>query len=183
MTVALSVLAVSAAYAAGSDGILASFVAGIAFNALVDRKAEMEDENVQEAVSKLFTLPVFALTGTLLPWSGWAAQGWTLGLFALSVLALRRPLTLLVLAPLLGVKRRDAAFFGWFGPVGVAAIYYALHAQEMLHDPRTWSIISAAVTASVVLHGVSASIGASIDGRVTENAAAERPWEREGRSA
>ncbi|MGX9857637.1 cation:proton antiporter domain-containing protein (plasmid) [Limimaricola variabilis] len=128
MTVALSLLAVSVAHAVGSDGILASFAAGIAFNTLVDRKAEMEDENVQEAVSKLFTLPVFVLTGALLPWSDWAAQGWALGLFALAVLALRRPLTLLVLAPFMGVKRRDAVFFGWFGPVGVAAISYALHA-------------------------------------------------------
>lgn len=183
MTVALSLLAVSAAHAAGSDGILASFVAGIAFNTLVDRKAEMEDENVQEAVSKLFTLPVFVLTGALLPWSAWAAQGWTLGLFALGVLALRRPLTLLMLAPLMGVKRRDAVFLGWFGPVGVAAIYYALHAREMLHDPRTWTITSAAVTASVVLHGVTASIGVSIYGRIAGNAGAEGPWEREGGSA
>jgi len=165
MTVALSLLAGSAAHAVGSDGILASFAAGIAFNALVDRKAE----NVQEAVSKLFTLPVFVLTGALLPWSAWTAQGWALGLFALAILTLRRPLTLLVLAPFMGVKRRDAVFFGWFGPVGVAAIYYALHAQEMLHDPRTWTITSAAVTASVLLHGVTTSAGVFLYGRVAKD--------------
>ncbi|WPY96487.1 cation:proton antiporter (plasmid) [Limimaricola variabilis] len=153
----------------GSDGILASFAAGIAFNALVDRKAEMEDENVQEAMSKLFTLPVFVLTGALLPWSAWAAQGWTLGLFALAVLAHRRPLTLLVLAPFMGVKRRDAVFFGWFGPLGVAAIYYALYAREMLHDPRTWTITSAAVTASVLLHGMTASPGVILYGRLAKD--------------
>jgi len=66
----------------------------------------MADENVQEAVSKLFTLPVFVLTGALLlPWSDWAARGWALGLFALAVLALRRPLTLLVLASFSGMTR------------------------------------------------------------------------------
>jgi NhaP-type Na+/H+ or K+/H+ antiporter len=174
MTVALSLLAVSAAHAVGSDEILASFAAGIAFNALVDRKAEMEDENVQEAVSKLFTLPVFVLTGALLPWSAWAAQDWALGLFALTVLTLRHPLTFLVLAPFMGVKRRDAVFFGWFGPVGVAAIYYALHAQEKLHDPQAWTIISAAVTASVLLHGVTASPGVFLYAHVAKDTSKDR---------
>lgn len=165
MTVALSLLAVSAAHAMGSDGILAAFAAGLAFNALVDRSAEMEDENVQEAVSKLFALPVFVLTGTLLPWGAWAGQGWSLALFALAALVLRRPLTLLLLAPFMGMRRRDALFFGWFGPIGVAAIYYALHLREALHEPQIWHIAGAAVTASVLLHGITASPGVSLYGR------------------
>ena len=51
----------------GSDGIHVSFAAGILFNTLVDREAEMEGENIQEAVFKLFALPVLMLTGVLLP--------------------------------------------------------------------------------------------------------------------
>jgi sodium/hydrogen antiporter len=159
VTVALSLLALAAAHAVQSDGILAAFAAGIAFNALVDRQAEMEDENVQEAIAKLFTLPVFVLTGAMLPWGEWAKAGWPLVGFALAVLLLRRPLTLLLLAPFMRIKRRDAVFFGWFGPIGVAAIYYALHAREELHEPQLWVFASAVVALSVLLHGVSASWG------------------------
>jgi len=72
------------------------------------------------------------------------------------------------------VKRRDAVFFGWFGPVGVAAIYYALHAQEMLHDPRAWTITSAAVTASVLLHGVTASPGVFLYAHVAKEKGTSR---------
>ncbi|WP_282026245.1 cation:proton antiporter [Limimaricola cinnabarinus] len=165
LTVALALLAVAGAHAVGSDGILAAFAAGVAFNALVDRKAEMEDENVQEAVTKLFTLPIFVLAGALLPWSAWLEQGWALLAFALAVLSLRRPLAILLLVPFMGVRRRDALFFGWFGPVGVAAIYYALHAEETLHDPRIWTMASAVVVISVLLHGVTASPGVLLYGR------------------
>lgn len=173
LTVALALLAVAGAHAVGSDGILAAFAAGVAFNALVDRKAELEDENVQEAVSKLFTLPIFVLAGALLPWSAWLEQGWTLLVFALAVLVLRRPLAVLLLVPFMRVKRRDALFFSWFGPVGVAAIYYALHAEETLHDPRIWTMASAVVVVSVLLHGVTASPGVLLYGRRTSRARQE----------
>ncbi|MGK7753366.1 MULTISPECIES: cation:proton antiporter domain-containing protein [unclassified Roseovarius] len=165
LSVALALLAVAGAHAVGSDGILASFAAGVAFNTLVDREAELEDENVQEAVTKLFTLPVFVLTGALLPWNAWLDRGWTLLIFALAVLVLRRPLAILLLVPFLKITRRDAVFFGWFGPVGVAAIYYALHAEETLHDPRIWAMASAVVAVSVLLHGVTASPGVMLYGR------------------
>ena len=112
-----------------------------------------------------FTLPIFVLTGALLPWSAWLDPGWMLLAFALAVLALRQPLAILLLIPFLKIKQRDAMFFGWFGPVGVAAIYYALHAEETLHDPRIWAIASAVVVVSVLLHGVTASPGVLLYGR------------------
>ncbi|MEX3314315.1 cation:proton antiporter [Sulfitobacter sp. PS-8MA] len=165
VTVALSLLALGAAHAVQSDGILAAFAAGLAFNALVDRRAEIEDENVQEAIAKLFTLPVLVLTGSLLPWQDWAAEGWGLLVFALAVLILRRPLTLLLLAPMMRLARRDALFFGWFGPMGVAAIYYALHARDALQEPRIWVLASAVVALSVLLHGMTGSPGVYLYGR------------------
>lgn len=162
MTVALSLLAVAGARAIGSDGILAAFAAGLAFNAAVDRKAEMEDENVQEAIVKLFTLPVFVLMGTMLPWSEWAMRSWPFVLFCLAAVALRRPLTVLILAPFLGLPRRDDLFIGWFGPIGVAALYYALHAKEMLHDPELWVLASGVVTMSVLAHGITSGPGVQL---------------------
>jgi NhaP-type Na+/H+ or K+/H+ antiporter len=161
LTVALSLAAVSGAKLVGSDGILAAFAAGAAFNWAVSRKEDFEEENVQEAISKLFNLPVFVLFGAMLPWSDWSGLGWAgAGLIA-GVLLLRRPVTLAVLGPALGPKvpRKDRLFLAWFAPVGVAAIYYALHAAEKTGDPLVWPAVSLVVTASIAAHGVTAILG------------------------
>jgi NhaP-type Na+/H+ or K+/H+ antiporter len=52
----------------GSDGILAVFVAGIAFDMVVGGSVSAEEENVQEAVDRFFTIYIFVLLGLALPW-------------------------------------------------------------------------------------------------------------------
>jgi sodium/hydrogen antiporter len=167
LSIALAFFAVSAARLAGSDGILAAFAAGLALNATVDRSEELEDEKVQEAISKLFTLPVFVLFGALLPWGEWTALGWPAAGLAAAVLLLRRPLTVLLLGPVLGggLDRRDKWFLGWFGPVGVAAIYYALHGLERTGETVLWSSVSLVVAASVLVHGVTSGPGLKLFAR------------------
>lgn len=76
LSVALSLVVVAAAKLMGSDGILAAFAAGAAFNFGVDRGEEFEDQNVQEAISRLFNLPVFTLFGAMLPWQDWFGLDW-----------------------------------------------------------------------------------------------------------
>lgn len=158
-SVALSLLALGAAKLVGSDGIIAVFVAGIVLNLLVDRRREHQEENVQEATGKLFNLPIFVLLGVALPWQGWLELGWHGPALALLVLLLRRPLVVLVLAPLLRTRlqRADIAFLGWFGPVGVAALYYAMLAVRETGIEALWPAASLVVTASVVAHGISAA--------------------------
>lgn len=161
LSVALALLAVSAAKLAGSDGILASFAAGVAFNAMIDRAEEQQDENLQEAITRMFSMPVFVLLGVLLPWDGWFSLGWPALLLALAVLALRRPVTLALLSPVLGggLGRRDKLFLGWFGPIGVAAIYYALHAREETGQAIPWHAVSLVIVASILAHGASSGPG------------------------
>lgn len=161
LSVALSLVVVTVAKLLGSDGILAAFASGVAFNFGVDRSEDFEDQNVQEAIVKLFNLPVFVIFGAMLPWRAWFGLGWTALAFAVAILVLRRPLALLATgrwkAPRLA--REDAVFLGWFGPVGVAAIYYALHAEERLHDPAHWHVASLVVAVSVLAHGVTSAPG------------------------
>ena len=161
LTVALSLLSLSAAKLAGSDGILAAFAAGCAFNLTVDRQDDLEEQNVQETIAKLFSLPVFVVFGTMLPVEAWLSLGWPVLVAALGVVLLRRPLALASAAPLLGggLERRDIVFLGWFGPIGVAAIYYALHVQEQLGEPIIWHAASLVITLSFVLHGVTSGPG------------------------
>lgn len=161
VSVALSLLSLAAAALVGSDGILAAFAAGVAFAVALDRADDFAEENVQEAISKLFNLPVFVLLGVMLPWSGWTGFGWAGVIFAALLLLLRRPVVIAALGPLLGagLKRRDAVFLGWFAPVGIAALYYALHAMERTGDPVYWHATTLAIAASVLAHGVTATAG------------------------
>ncbi len=161
MSIALSFLVVAAVKLLGSDGILASFAAGAAFNAGIDRSEEFEEENIQEAISKLFNLPIFVIFGAMLPWREWVDLGWGVLAFGAAVLLLRRPLALLVIGRGLGagLLRRDMVFLGWFGPVGVAAIYYALLAEERTHDAVHWHAASLVICLSILIHGITSGPG------------------------
>jgi len=161
LSVALSLLAVAGAHLIGSDGILASFAAGIGLNITASQAQTYQEQNVQEGIGKLFNLPIFVLFGAALPWPGWAALGASGVVFAVAVLLLRRPLARAASAPFMGRRRapRELVFLGWFGPVGVAAIYYALLATERTGDDLYWHAGALVVACSVVAHGLTALPG------------------------
>ena len=78
----------------------------------------------------------------------------------LAVLALRRlPWVLLcrrALSPVHG--RGEAWFIGWFGPVGVAALFYCnLALSRSAEAPvALWPAVSAVIVGSVLVHGATA---------------------------
>jgi len=76
-TIALSLLALGAARLLGTDGLLAVFVAGIAFDIAVSGEERAGEERVQEAINHFFTLPIFVLLGAILP--GGLGGGWAGG--------------------------------------------------------------------------------------------------------
>ena len=164
LSVAMSLAVLSLAKVAGSDGILAAFAAGAAFNITVNEGEDYAEENVQEAISKLFNLPIFVLFGAMLPWGGWRELGLMGGVCALALLLLRRPVTILVLGPMVGggLVRRDVVFLGWFAPMGVAALYYALHATEQSGTDMIWHVASLVIFASILAHGITATVGMKI---------------------
>ena len=53
------------------NGVLTAFVAGIVFNFAGSSDAKESQEEVQEAISRFFDLPIFVLLGVALPWQGW----------------------------------------------------------------------------------------------------------------
>lgn len=154
--VALALFAVGAGRLIGSDEILIAFAAGATFVQVVDESERGEEERGQEAVNRFFAIPIFALVGTMLPWEGWAALGWRGPLLAAAVLLLRRPPVILALRPFLRDVRTvpGALFMGWFGPIAVAAAYYAALVAHRLDEPLVWHVVSLVVCASVIAHGV-----------------------------
>lgn len=160
LTVALSLLALGAAKLVHANGILAVFAAGMGFNQRVGSRLREQEEHVQDAVDQFFTMPIFIFVGLLAPVQAW----WDLGasglLWAAGILLLRRLPALLLLrrAACIFRDRREALFAGWFGPIGIAALYYALLAKHRAGLEHVWAVVSLAVAASVVVHGVTAPL-------------------------
>lgn len=159
VSVALALTAVACVHLIGSSGILAAFVAGLQFKRFLVRVEDPDHEHVQEAIGRFFDLPVFILFGLLAPWPDWLALDGMSWLFVLAVLLLRRPPVWLLLKPLLPSVRnhREALFNGWFGPIGIAALLYAAEASDLTGRGEIWTLGSLVVSASIVLHGMSAT--------------------------
>ena len=86
----------------------------------------------------MLDVAVFTTLGTVLPWSLWAhpAAPISLGklfLFGALVLLFRRLPVVFVLQRFIPElrSRKEAGFVGWFGPMGIGAIYYSLKCCEL----------------------------------------------------
>ncbi|RBY90203.1 sodium:proton exchanger [Blastococcus sp. TBT05-19] len=142
------------------DGILAVFVAGLAFNLVATGPDRTDDAPIDEAVNRFLVLPLFLGFGLVLPWSAWADLGWRGPALVVGVLLLRRLPVLLLLRRPLRLGRPDAVFLGWFGPIGVSALFYlALEAERLDLDPVVLAAGSLVVAASTVAHGLTSSAG------------------------
>lgn len=157
LTLTMAVVVLGLARVVDSDGVLAVFVAGLAYNAVVGSREREQQEALDDVANRYLTVPFFLLLGLVLPWSAWADLGAGAVLFAAGVLLLRRPPVVVLLAPVLGLRRRDAVFVGWFGPMGVSAVFYLMiSAEEGVADPRLFAAGTLAVAVSTVAHGMTA---------------------------
>jgi sodium/hydrogen antiporter len=66
---------------------------------------------------------------------------------------------ILLLSPLMPNlrSRGDALFLGWFGPIAIAALYYASLVHQELGLEQVWTVVSLVIFASVVVHGMTAT--------------------------
>ena len=158
-TLALSLAVLGSTRLVDTDGILAVFAAGVALNMAVKTEDATQEENIQEAVNRFFVLPVFVLLGLALPWGEWVELGWKGPVLAALILLLRRLPWVLALTPLLpgASGARDGLFLGWFGPIGIAALFYATLVEHQAGLHEAWVVGSLVISASVLVHGVSAA--------------------------
>ena len=116
---------------------------------------------MQSALEHLLLVPVFIFFGAVLPWDGWMALGWPGLGFALWALVIRRPAAaVLALAPT-NTPRRGVAFLSWYGPIGVAAIYYVLFVERYALEQfdRIFAACTLAIAVSVVAFSITATPG------------------------
>jgi NhaP-type Na+/H+ or K+/H+ antiporter len=151
-----------------SDGILAVFVAGLAYNRASTGRDRTDDLPIDEAVNRFVVLPLFLCLGAVLPWSAWSELGWRGPALVLGVLLLRRlPVVWLLRRPL-RLRAADATFVGWFGPIGVSGLFYlALEAERLPLDPVVLAAGSLVVASSTVVHGVTSAPGRALYRRWT----------------
>ncbi len=155
-TIVLALAILGASGLTRTDGVLAVFVGGLAFNLVstgADRTAEL---SMDEAVNRFAVLPLFVVLGAVLPWGAWRDLGWSGLVLAVAVLLLRRLPVLLLLARPLRLRLRDALYLGWFGPIGVSALFYLTLEAKRLHVPEVvLAAGSLVLAASTVVHGLS----------------------------
>lgn len=167
-TLLVGLLVLGAADLLHSNGVLAVFVAGVALDWQIDAQPA-EKRRTEQIVTRFFTVPVFVVFGAALPLHGWLALGWRGLAFTAGILLLRRLPALWALSPLVSrLQQREATlFFGWFGPMGVASIYYAGLAWQRTGMREIWVLASLVVATSILAHGLSATALTRRYGRVT----------------
>lgn len=158
LTVALTFFVLGLAALAGTDDVLAVFVAAVVYNRQADPRAEEREQRVQEVFDRLFTIPAFVVFGMAVPWAGWAALGRRGPALVVGVLLLRRLPMVVAVRRFVPPLDRPAAsvFVGWFGPIGIAAVFYAILAVERTGTELVWTATSLVVAGSIVVHGTRA---------------------------
>ena len=160
VTISLALATTAGMRLLGGDEILAAFVAGAVLNNS-HREAQVAEhhERFSEALARFFDLPVMILFGAAIPWAAWIGLGWRGAAFAAAILLLRRLPAWVLLRRWMPWCRpiRSAAFAGWFGPIGAAALFYAMMIQDETGSAALWPMISLAIGSSVVVHGITAT--------------------------
>lgn len=139
------------------NGIFAVFIGGLGFAQPITKNEDLKQENVQESMERIFLIPVFFIFGIMLPWQEWFSMGWTaLGIVVLILVFRRIPAFLLLMLILSDFKKKikDILIMGWFGPIGVAALFYSVHSREKTGFEEAWVIPALVVFASTVIHGI-----------------------------
>lgn len=163
---ALALGAVGSIHLAGGSGVLGVFVASLVFSLLVERELRDELEEIEESLVKVLILPVFTFFGAMLPWQTWITLGGGGILFALWAVFLRRPFAAWAALFVVRAERRERVFLSWFGPMGVAALYYALLIESfsISRHHEIFAAASLAICLSVIVHSLTATPGTRLFG-------------------
>lgn len=172
-TIALTLLITGVVALLASDDLLAVFIAGNVF--AWDQKfvEATEDSHISEVIDMLFNITYFVFFGAIIPWAAFREIG-ILRLVALAaaILLFRRLPAVMLLKPTMSAlySRKEAFFCGWFGPMGVGAVFFSMMARNSLleHMPTdahanavaedTFTIVAFLVLSSILIHGITVPI-------------------------
>ncbi|TVY86112.1 Na(+)/H(+) antiporter [Lachnellula willkommii] len=164
----------------GSDDVLACFIAGNAFTWDDWFRLETEDDALQPTIDMLLNLAIFMWFGAICPWSMFLHNSvipiYRLIFLGILILLFRRLPVVFAFHKLIHQieDTRQAIFVGFFGPIGVSAVFYLYISLEFLEtitvdgvqreDAKQLGEIMTVVIwflaiCSIVVHGLSIPLG------------------------
>ncbi|MEM8749492.1 MAG: cation:proton antiporter [Pseudomonadota bacterium] len=151
----------------GGNGFIAAFVAGMVFGNTYKHNIHFIRE-FMEGSGQLLTMSAFLMFGALLLPTGLAHISFTSVAVGLSFLTFVRMGPIWFSLAGSGLRPREKAFLGWFGPRGLASILFTLIMIDEFEFPGETELlacVSMTVFFSIILHGVSATPLANRIGR------------------
>jgi len=138
--IALALFIIGTCGMIGSDDVLACFIAGNVFTIDDWFRLETLDDSLQPTIDMLLNITIFLWYGAVIPWNliGHTPEisiGRLIGLAALIILLRRLPVVwaLHKFVPRIS-NPKEALFMGYFGPIGVSAIFYLYITLEFLEE-------------------------------------------------
>ncbi|KAF1970111.1 hypothetical protein BU23DRAFT_511910 [Bimuria novae-zelandiae CBS 107.79] len=160
----------------GSDDILACFIAGNTFTWDDWFRLETMDDSFQPTIDMLLNVSVFVWFGAVCPWKEFYTNEvipiYRLVFLGILVLLLRRPPIILAMHKHIHQieEKRQALYVGFFGPIGVSAIFYLYITLDFLRKNVTvdgeirpdakylmkvvYIVVWFLVICSVIIHGL-----------------------------
>ncbi|GMK58956.1 hypothetical protein CspeluHIS016_0603980 [Cutaneotrichosporon spelunceum] len=173
--VAITFLTLGVVGILGSDDILSCFVVGNVMNWDDSYRKGSEGQAFQEVIDSLLNSGIFLFIGSIMPWEHfsnfWGITPWRLVALGLCVMLFRRLPWVWVLSPTIPALEtwREALFAGYFGPIGVGALFYtqvALHWIPQESRPRLYAMVLPVVyfiiMTSIIVHGITIPFGMSL---------------------
>ncbi|KAI9840403.1 MAG: hypothetical protein M1838_004073 [Thelocarpon superellum] len=155
----------------GSDDVLACFIAGNVFTIDDWFRLETLDDSLQPTIDMLLNLSIFMWFGAVCPWSLFLQNGvipiYRLIFLAILILLFRRLPVIFAMHRWIPqiLEKRQALFVGFFGPIGVSAVFYLYISLEFLDTimvdglQREDASKLAETMTVVVVHGLSIPLG------------------------
>ncbi len=161
-TLAIGLGAFAGATAAGANGFIAAFVAGLAFGAVVGEPTAEHLDEYSEDSGQLLAIGAFFLFGNLFVLDALDAATVAIAACAVAALTVARMVPVAISLLGMGQNWRTTVFLGWFGPRGLASILFGLLLveEELASAEELFAVISLTVLVSVFAHGMTANVGA-----------------------
>ena len=140
------------------SGLIATFVAGLAYGTILAGSAE-ETAEVAETLGSAMAAVTFFIFGAAVVPITLAGLSWGPVIFAVLALTVVRVLPVALALLGLGARLPTVAFLAWFGPRGLASIVFAvliLQGGPIPHLDLILTTITVTIVLSVYAHGITA---------------------------
>lgn len=175
-TLAVAVLALTAALAVGGNGYVSAFSAGLAFGAFSRGTGAHLAEYTEDSGQLLAALSFFLFGNVLVP-AGLSRPTWQVVICAVLLLTVARMVPVWLSLAGSGAAGPTRLFAGWFGPRGLASIVFGLLLLEerVPAAEEMFSVVVLTVLLSVAAHGATAAAGTRRYVRWWETSGRDRP--------